>query len=135
MSQENGQVKGISAHLPGIFQGLIAAAIGGGLSPAVSSVWLHSFHQPAPDWAKGAVPSIAGGIMLPAVYFGAKGYRRFRSRRAHATATAQGDRLAIYVAEFGDDEKSRTAREYIFKSIRKELSREYVELIPGWGQI
>ena len=55
---------------------------------------------------------------------------RWRERRRHATAQAKGDRISIYVAPFGDDEASRTARDSVIASIRSELPKQSVEVLP-----
>jgi hypothetical protein len=130
MSEEHNRGGGVATHLPGIFQGLMAAAIGGALAPGVAAVWQRVFRGVPPEW-KGSVPSIAGALALPVIYFAVKGYRRVATRRARATPDAKGDRLSIVVARFGDDKESSDARECVVESIRKELPRSSVEIIPS----
>ncbi len=47
------------------------------------------------------------------------------------TPKAQGNRLAIYVARFGDDGLSTIARERVIASIRTELGPARVEVLPA----
>jgi hypothetical protein len=47
------------------------------------------------------------------------------------TPEVHGNRLSIYVARFGDDKLSQTARDRVIASIRSELGPERVEVLPA----
>ena len=51
------------------------------------------------------------------------------------TPEAQGDRLSIYVARFGDDDLSTMARDRVIASIRSELGPGRVEVLPAGIQL
>ena len=116
----------------GIVEALIGAGVGFSLLPGVVLGWEHFFHREPPEWAKGAVPNLlAAVVLIPAIWLLAKSTRRWRDRRRRATPKPKGDRISIYVAHFGEDETSRTARESVMASIRKELGSELVEVLPA----
>jgi hypothetical protein len=126
-----------TAHLPGIFQSLIAATIGGGLLPAVQFGWQHYFHLPIPSPVEGPLANfIAAAILIPAVYLVAKPFSHLAMHRLLSkTPKPKGDRLSIYVAHFGDDELSSIARDRVIVSIRNELGPELVEVLPAGIQL
>jgi tetratricopeptide (TPR) repeat protein len=131
MTPDQDRKSWISDQLPGIFQGLAAVVVGAVLAPAVSIIWQHYRHSQAPDWATGAIPSAVGAIGLAAIYAGIVTLRRFRTRAERATPEARGNRISIYVAKFGDDEESQTARTTVMESIKKQLGQNVVEVLPA----
>ena len=128
---------GLGKHLPGIFQGLIATALGTGLQPAVKLGWERLFPQhPLRDWAQEPLANLAGVIVLAlAFWLLIWPVKRVMTRRMRATALAKGDRISIYVARFGDDDESRAARESVIASIRTELGPKQVEVLPAGVQL
>src|SRR5712692_1552 len=128
---------GLTTYLPGIFQGLIATALGTGLLPAVKFGWERLFPDRALwDWAQGLLANLTGAIVLiPAFWLLTRPLSRVATRRMRATALAKGDRISIYVARFGEDDVSWTARESVIASIRNELGLEQVEVLPAGMQL
>src|SRR5262249_51908044 len=90
----------------GILEGLIAAAVGGGLIPVVKACWEYFLPQRRfPAWAQGFATNVAGAVIVLALWALTRLPSRIAMRRSRATAAAKGDRLSIYVALFaGDDE-------------------------------
>ena len=128
MSGHGAQGGQVSVHFPGIFQGLIAGAIGAACGPLATWCWSFSFHQEQPDWAKNLVAGLIGAAVLLFVWsiWGIAGWQRQRLR--HRTARAEGRRLAIYVAELAGDDATGSARASVINTIRHELGRDTVEV-------
>ncbi|MGA3024563.1 MAG: tetratricopeptide repeat protein [Bryobacteraceae bacterium] len=123
----------VTAHLPGIFQGLMAATLGGGLLPAVQIGWQRVFHHALPSPADGTLASaVVALVLIPAFWLLAKPLSRLAAHRLLGkTPDIKGDRLSIYVAHFGDDELSAATRDRVIASIRAELGPERVEILPA----
>jgi len=134
MSPPPEQDGAVASQLPGIFQGLVAGGLTAVILLGISFYWRHKLHREPPDWAMGVLPPIIGGIVVFLVYIAAKVGSSIRRARMRATATAKGDRISIYVAEFGEDEESDSARELVFSSIQAELGK-HVELIKAGVQL
>src|SRR5438552_18173866 len=97
-----------------IWASLIAAALGGGLTPFVTTNWMRFFHQDVPDWAKGVLPNaLPALVLIPSFFVG--------TRRIFRTAAARGDKLCIYVARLGEDPASESARRSVIDAIQQEL--------------
>jgi tetratricopeptide (TPR) repeat protein len=124
---------GFTTHLPGIFQALIATALGTGLLPAVKIAWEYFVpDRHLWDWAQGLLANLTGAVVLiPAFWLLTRPLSRIASRRMRATPRPKGDRLSIYVARFGEDAVSAEARHSVIASIRNELVREQVEVLPA----
>lgn len=120
-------------HLPGIFQGLVAAALGSGLLPCVNAGWERIFHHPPAAWAEGLFANmVAALVLIPTIWLLTRPLTRLAAHRyLGKTPNTKGDRLSIYVANFGEDELSETARELVIATIRKELGSDRVEVLPA----
>lgn len=134
---ENGREgERITPRPPGILEALIAAALGGFTLPVVIAGWEHFFHSEAPEWAKGSLPNILAFVVLtPAFWLLTRSFAWVRTRRTHRTAEAKQDRISIYVARFGGDDVSKTARASVMDSIRNELGPKRVEVLPAGIQL
>ncbi|MGI8989263.1 MAG: tetratricopeptide repeat protein, partial [Bryobacteraceae bacterium] len=119
------------------FSGLMAAALGGGLLPGVNLGWEHFVHHPLWKPAQGPLANaVAALVLIPAFWLLTKPFSRSATRRLLGkTPEAKGNRLSIYVAHFGDNEISATARERVIASIRSELGPDRVELLPAGIQL
>jgi tetratricopeptide (TPR) repeat protein len=123
---------GWKPHSTGIVEALIATAVGSSLLPAVTLGWRHFFQGEPPEWAKGFFPNLVAALILSPVFILLTVLgNRWRNRHRHKTLSARGDRLAIYVAHFGEDELARTMRESVIDSLVKELGHDSVEVRPA----
>jgi hypothetical protein len=118
------------SHSPGIFQSCIAAAIVSGCTYAVTYCWQHYLGGKPPDWALGAVPPLFGGVAVFGLWQVGLAFRRRRRVRRRVEA-AQGDRIAIYVADLKGDNQQRTAYAAVVDSIVKQIGRNTVEVLPA----
>jgi hypothetical protein len=110
----------------------MATAIGSCLLPAVRIGWEHLFGTQLGDWAQGTLANLAGAVVLiPTVWVVTLPVKRLITLRIRTTPRPKGNRLAIYVAQFGNDEVSKTARSSVIDSIRKELGPSSAEVLPA----
>jgi tetratricopeptide (TPR) repeat protein len=99
----------------------------------IGAGWNHFFHNSLPAWAiemvKGPVMEALGilSAALVSALLAIHARRRFLGKTPHP----KGNRIAIYVAQFGEDEASTGAREAVMRSIEKELGRERAEVLPA----
>lgn len=90
-------------------------------------------HRPLGEATEGTVANaVAATILIPTFWLLTKPLSRLASRRLLGkTPEATGNRLSIYVAYFGDDEISATARSRVIASIRREIGPDCVEVLPA----
>jgi hypothetical protein len=133
MPKNNRGGEWFTGNLPGIFQSLMAATLGGGLLLATDFAWQRYFHHPLPSPLDGTLANgLAACILVPAFWLASKPLSLVAAHRfLGKTPEVKGDRLSIYVAHFGDDELSATARDRVIASIRSELGPERVEVLPA----
>jgi tetratricopeptide (TPR) repeat protein len=119
-------------HLPGVFQGLIAAAVGGACQPAVSWCWQHAVHKAPPDWIAATLPNAGGAAVLFFALWlsGSLVHREVRQRR-YKTVKSKGDRLAIYVAQLDGDDAQGTMQRAIIDTLLHELGKAATEVLPA----
>jgi hypothetical protein len=131
LAERDGRDLGWKLRSAGVVEALIGAGIGSSFLPVVTGSWQWFFHEAPPEWAKGALPNLAAAILLSPIFWLITRSARRWTERTHRTAKAKGDRLSVYVAEFGDDEVSRTAHNRVIASIRSEFGPDRVEVVPA----
>jgi len=129
MSASRGGERGSGPRFPGVLEGMLAAAVGGGLTQPVKLLWEHVTHQTLPGWAEAPVPNVLGVALLMGLGWFLGRWAHFR--RAGKTAKARGNKLSIYVAHFGFDEDGPRVREAVIRSLEKELGPECAEIVPA----
>jgi tetratricopeptide (TPR) repeat protein len=123
---------GPTSHLPGIFQSLIAAALGSSLFVPVKLGSARLFHLQLSDSVQVSIANgVAALILIPTMWLLTIPVRRFAARRTRATPKPKGDRFSIYVASFGEDELSEQVRDRVMDSILSELGQERVQVLPS----
>jgi hypothetical protein len=87
------------SHFPGIFQSLVATAIGAGCGPLVTWGWSLAFHRQQPGGTENLISAVTTAVLFLFCWliWGIAG--RLRRHGQHKTPRAEGKRLAIYVAE------------------------------------
>lgn len=75
--------------------------------------------------------AIVAVVAVPAFWLLLGSVRLVRNRRHTGSARARGDRLAIYVAWIDGDDACGTARHRIMTSLRHEIGRDTVEVLPA----
>jgi tetratricopeptide (TPR) repeat protein len=121
-----------ATHLPGVFQSLVAGVIVAACTSGVGYFWKHLLGEEAPGWAQATLPSAIGaGAVFTALVFTSRLLVDRVSRRRHATAKAKGDRLSIYVAQFDGDDEQGALQRSVIDTIRRELGRDAVEVVPA----
>src|SRR5271155_5720323 len=108
-------------HAAGIFQSCAATAIGGVCTFALTYCWQRYLGGEPPDWAKGAVPSLSGGLVVLGLWQGGRAFLRRHRRRNRRAPNPKGDRLSIYVADLQGDNAAQSARTSVVDSILKEI--------------
>ena len=121
----------VTTHLPGIFQGLMAGGLASAILPGISFYWKLRLHEEPPEWAKGVLPSLIGGIVVFLTYVSAKVGRSILHKRAHALVKAKGNKISVYIAEFGEDEEAREAYEHLSAAILREIGDDCIEVLPA----
>jgi len=120
----------------GVMEALIAAGVGYSLLPSIVFAWEHIFRTDPPEWAKGAMPNFVAALLLsPIFWLLTKAARTWRVRHTHATPKAKGNRVSVYVANFGDDEIGRSARDSVIASLRSEFGKDQIEVLPAGLQL
>ena len=129
MSEQHSPGGSSPSHAPGIFQSCVAAAIGAACAPLFTFCWKHYPGGDPPAWALGAVPSLAGGVVVLGLWYGSHLLLRRRWRRR--AECPKGDRIAVYVADLHGDNGTQSARASVIDSILREIGSETVEVLPA----
>ena len=116
------------SHFPGIFQSLVATAIGAGCGPLVTWCWSLAFHRQQTGGAENLISAVTTAVLFLFCWliWGIAG--RLRRHGQHKTPRAEGKRLAIYVAELTGDDAAGSARASVINTIRHELGKDTVEV-------
>lgn len=117
-------------QLAGIYQNLAATAVSSIFGPIALYIiqrgWPLIATGNPPEWLQPTLANSFGAARAFGV-LGAISWVRFR----HKTAKATGDRIAIYVALLDGDDAYSTLRRSVIDTLRQELGRKAVEVIPA----